>query len=193
VVNEYLRFEFVEITNHYVSKYVGLNYVFIGDSITAGGRNFGWALSGNPFSSRNFGCNGYTVHQVRGLVPQALDCHPRWVFIMAGTNDFLDEGYNRERMFLDYKLMLASLKQGNARPVVTLTPQSAHGEHTGDIDSFNAGLRQLCVEQSVRVVDLNPLIAPDGKLLPQFTVDGVHFTPAAYKIWISQLRRVISE
>jgi alpha-glucosidase len=191
VVDKYLRFQFLEITNHYIYKYVGVDYVFIGDSLTARGHNFGWRLSGNPFSSRNLGCSGYTVHQVLGLVPQALECHPRWVCIMAGTNDFNGGGYNSEQILLDYKLMLVSLKEGHAKPVVTLMPQFADGRHSGDIDLFNAALRQLCAEQSVPVVDLNSQIAPNGKLLPQFTVDGVHFTPAAYKIWVSQLRRVI--
>ena len=189
--NEYVRFQFLEETNHYISKWKGLKYVFIGDSITAGGRNWGWSLSGNPFSSRNFGCSGYTVHQVLALVPQALECRPKWVFVMAGTNDFLNEGFDQAKMLADYKTMLESLKKGHTQPVVTLTPQSAYSEHSTDIAAFNSAVRQLCADESVPVIDLNPTIAPQGTLLPRFTIDGVHFTPDAYTIWIAELLKVI--
>jgi lysophospholipase L1-like esterase len=191
-VNEYARFILSEMANHYVSKFAHLKYVFIGDSIGAEGGNWGWRISGNPFTSRNLCCSGYTVHQVRLLSDRALAYHPRWVFVMAGSNDILDENYDLERMLREYRLMLDELERGEAKPVVTLAPHTAKGEHAAEINAFNAALRQLCAEQSVPVVDLNPVIAPDGKLLPQFTTDGIHFTKAALVIWVSQIRRVIA-
>ncbi len=123
LVNRYLRFEFFETINHYVAKVGGLDYVFIGDSITVGGHNFGWSLFGNPFLSRNLGCNGYTVRQVLDLVPQALECHPRWVFILAGTNDFLNDEYDQEKMLQEYRLMLAGIKNATPGPSSRWSPR----------------------------------------------------------------------
>lgn len=191
-INEYSRFILLEMTSHYVSKLHGLNYAFIGDSITAGGRNWGLRLSGNPFAAMNFGVSGYTVHQVGLLVPTALATHPHWVFILAGTNDLLDGKPDRTRMLGDYQAMLTALKQAHAQPVVTLTPQTAAGDHVNEINAFNAALTQLCATQGVPVVDLNPIIAPDGKLLPQYTIDGVHFSEATYQIWTKKLKSVIA-
>jgi lysophospholipase L1-like esterase len=190
-VNHYLQFAFLEIASHYVSKVTGMKYVFIGDSLTTGASSWSLRVSNNPFSSRNLAHEAYTVHQVRMLVKQALAYHPLRVFILAGTNDILDEGYDRERVLADYKSMLASVKEGNANPVVTLVPHTGNGRCAEEIDSFNNGLRKICAELAVPIVDLNPVMAPDRKLLPQFTVDGVHLTKQAYKIWAAQLRQVI--
>ncbi len=50
VFNEYFRFQFYQLVTHYYSKIHDINIVFIGDSITAGERNW---LNVNKAGIRN--------------------------------------------------------------------------------------------------------------------------------------------
>lgn len=191
--NEYDRFVLLETCVHWRGKFQPIDYVFIGDSITAGGRNWGWRLKHNPLAARNLGESGYMVWQVKNELGQAVRYHPKWIFVLAGTNDlFSRDGINKETID-DYRDLLRSVKGAHARAVVTLVPYQESGERASDITRFNLKLEQLCKEEGAIVVDLNPIIAPAGTLLPQYTVDGVHFSQAAYVVWENKLRAVISE
>ena len=92
----------------------------------------------------------------------------------------------------DYRDMLRAIKNAHARPVVTLVPYQGSEVKKADITKFNDQLRQLCNQENVTVVDLNPDIAPHGVLLPEYAGDGVHFSQLAYGIWQKKLREVIA-
>ena len=92
-INSWSRSVFLETLAHWRSKVFPLKYVFVGDSITAGGRNWGWRLWDNPLAARNMAGNGYTVWQIEGQVRDAIaKYHPKVIFILAGTNDLLGRG-----------------------------------------------------------------------------------------------------
>jgi lysophospholipase L1-like esterase len=190
--NEYDRFILMETCVHWRGKFQPIDYVFIGDSITAGGRNWGWRLKHNPLAARNLGESGLMVWQVREELDQAFRYHPKWIFVLAGTNDLFSRDGINDGTVDDYRAMLRSIKNAHARPVVTLVPYQESEEKKDEITKFNDQLRQLCKEENVTVVDLNPDIAPNGILLPQYTGDGTHFTQAAYSIWQKKLRDIIA-
>jgi hypothetical protein len=70
-INAWSRSVLLETLAHWRSKVVPLKYVFVGDSIIAGGRNWGWRLWDNPLVARNLAGNGYTVWQIEGQVREA--------------------------------------------------------------------------------------------------------------------------
>ena len=88
--SEFYRFVTIEQISHKLTHFRSPNYVFIGDSITAGGRNWWIRLNQPPFSSINLANSGYTVRQVEGLLLQAIQYRPKTIFVMAGTNDLLN-------------------------------------------------------------------------------------------------------
>jgi lysophospholipase L1-like esterase len=191
-LNEYDRFILLETCVHWRGKFQPIDYVFIGDSITAGGRNWGWRLKHNPLAARNLGEGGFMVWQVKNELGQAVRYHPKWIFVLAGTNDlFSRDGINQGTLD-DYRDMLRNINDAHAKAVVTLVPYQSSDQNTAEITKFNQELQQLCREQNATVVDLNPVIAPAGTLLPQYTIDGIHFSEAAYSIWTAKLRAVIS-
>lgn len=70
--NEQLRFHYVQLIAHWKSKSIPPAYVFLGDSITAGGRNWGWDINRNPLEAINFGVSSYTTQQISYLIDEAI-------------------------------------------------------------------------------------------------------------------------
>ena len=190
--NEYDRFILMETCVHWRGKFQPIDYVFIGDSITAGGRNWGWRLKHNPLAARNLGESGYMVWQIKNEAGAAISYHPKWIFVLAGTNDtFCRDGINQGTLD-DYRDMLRLIKKAHAQAVVTLVPYQGWDQNEAVIKKFNVDLEQLCKEEGAIVVDLNPIIAPDDRLLSEYSKDGVHFTQKAYSVWQDKLRDVIA-
>ena len=61
--NDQLRFQYMQTVLDYVAKVVPPRLVFLGDSNTAGGGNWGWRVLGNPISAINFGVSNYTIRR----------------------------------------------------------------------------------------------------------------------------------
>jgi len=190
--NAYTRFVFLETCAHWWGKLRPINYVFIGDSNTVGGGNWGWRLKHNPFAARNLGEGGYMVWQVKGKLAMALSYHPKFIFVLAGTNDLFSRDGINQGTIDDFDEMLRTIKNAHAKAVVTLVPYEESTENANEISMFNEKLKELCKKENAIVVDLNPVIAPSGKLLPKYTWDGIHFSQAAYYLWQNELRGIIS-
>ena len=56
--SEYVRYLNYNLLAHRNEKLLGSNIVFVGESITAGGRNWSMRLGGNPFGSINLTGSG---------------------------------------------------------------------------------------------------------------------------------------
>lgn len=177
--NPTLRHTFVNTAAHYRSRVASVRAVFIGDSLTAG--------MGRSINSINLAGSGYTVEQIRQQVPRALSYRPEVIYVMGGTNDLFDSRYDLEFTVASYDAMLSEIQAANVQCIVqcivTLVPYHATTERRQRIDELNARITQLAHKRGCRVVDLNPLLAPHGTLLPQYTTDGTHFSREAYRVW----------
>lgn len=199
--SEYLRFVFLETIVHWYGKVHPVPYVFIGDSITAGGRNWGFRLTGNPLNARNLAASGYTTRQIHALVGTALSYRPRYVVLMSGTNDILQlqidapgiEATEARLAVVDreYQRMLDDISCGGATPIVTLVPYTRNGTANALITQLNLRIRSAAEIRKAPVVDLNKTIAPDGTLLVQYSLDGVHLAPDAYDIWGRKVEKAV--
>lgn len=85
-------------------------------------------------------------------------------------------------------------------PVVTqLIPVAGHYPDAvafnREVSAFNRGIDSTFRGMDgVRILDLNPELAPTGVLESRFAQeDGIHLTPAAYRIWGRRIREVLSE
>ena len=125
-LNEYSRFPLMQTCAHWRNKVFGLDSVFIGDSITAGGRNWGWRLDSGLLSSRNPAGSGSTVRHYKPKRWRRSNIEPSRMFVMAGTYDIL-EGRDVGASMRDYAALLKSLSTtpGPSGVVVTLVPQTA--------------------------------------------------------------------
>jgi len=186
--SEYARFIVSQVVTKWKGKLSGLESAYLGDSLTAGGRNWGEFPD-----ALNLAGDGYLVRQVAGQVEKAKPFSPARIYLAAGTNDVLASGEVDLAQFeADYSEMLDKALATGADIVVTEIPFTANASHTSEIQGANAVIRSLAAARNVRVVVCNDLLAPEGTLLGRYTTDGVHLSDAAYdEVWIPRLRQAL--
>lgn len=168
--------------------------VFIGDSITRGGGIWGWRIGEYNLNVSNYGSNGFTTWQMHILAKSAAAKeHTRFVFVMAGTNDPDKTMEGARKSFEDYRKLLEILIHAEITPVIQLTLHRKDGSAAEFINSLNQHLKQYAREHNITIIDLNQDLAPDGLLLEKYSLDGIHLTEAAYKIWATRVKQVLNE
>lgn len=182
--SEYARFIVSQVVTKWKGKLSGVESAYLGDSLTAGGRN--WGEFPNAL---NLAGDGYLVRQVADQVDKTKPFSPARIYLAAGTNDVLASGEVDLAQFeADYAEMLDKALATGANVVVTEIPFTDNASHTGEIQGANAVIRALAAARNVRVVACNDLLAPGGVLLDRYTIDGVHLSDAAYReVWIPRL------
>ncbi len=195
VFNEYFRFQFYQLVTHYYSKIHDINIVFIGDSITAGGRNWLNVNKAGIGNAMNLAGNGYTTKQIIYQALEARKFNPDYICVMSGTNDVLNVKDSTTTVFQfeqEYlKLMDILSKKSRQTIIITLIPYQQNKNNSNVIDAMNSVIIEIAQSRKIKYIDLNPRISKEKTILPEFTVDGTHFTPEAYKIWIDLLNQQI--
>lgn len=187
--SEYVRYVAIQTATNWKGKLTGVQSAYVGDSITAGGRNWG-----TPLGAMNLAGDGYTVWQIEGQLEKAEEYSPKRLFILAGTIDVIGRRpFNQKEFKKDYARLLDRALKTKAEVYVTLIPLTSREEANQAIPSANQIIQALADSRGIATIDLNPTIAPNGTLLPNYTVDGVHFTPEIYKLWRTKLHDVIEK
>jgi hypothetical protein len=165
------------------AKVIQPRYLFVGDSITANGGIWGWRMSIDPLSAVVAARPEYTTRQMFNMASGAPPAHT--AFIMAGTNDVPDS--TPEQFGADLSRLLAAVKA--ERIVVTLIPPTSDRARNRKAAPFIRTESALLQRLRIPAVNLWPQLAPSGVLLPQYSVDGIHFNDAGYKVWSQALRK----
>jgi lysophospholipase L1-like esterase len=196
IQSEFYRFATLEQITSKVSHFRKPEYVFIGDSITGGGRNWGLRLGILPFSTVNLSNNGYTVRQVGGLLDKAIKLKPRYILIMAGTNDMFDQRLSDEDIKKDWRSIIEEAKQkSKAELVITSVPIMADKNYDKRIIKINKFLKELVISNGYKFIDLNEILLSQESLnhdRNQYFSDGVHFSEITYKLWTEKIKKVVS-
>ena len=157
--SEFYRFVTIEQLSHKISHFRSPDYVFIGDSITAGGRNWWTRLNQAPFSTINLGNSGYTVRQVNGLLLQAIQYSPKAIFVMAGTNDLFDPSVSNDDIKADWLELVETAQDKKFDSIiVTGIPIVADKAYDSKIEELNIFLKDLCIKNRYNFIDLNQSI-----------------------------------
>lgn len=162
--------------------------VFLGDSITQGWREKRPAFFKPGRVGR--GISGQTTPQmVLRMMADVVALKPRYVHVMAGTNDIAGNTgpMTAEQSFDNYRMM-TQLAQANGIEVLLGSIPPANGfpwrpgmETVAPIRARNAWLERYAVEAGATFVDYTPALAdPAGGMKPGFAYDGVHPTEAGY-------------
>lgn len=196
VLNEYFRFQFFQTASHYYSKLGNLEYIFIGDSITAGGRNWANWIGESPLKVKNLAGNGYTTKQIISQATQAIPYKSKYLFVLAGTNDVFSmkdstAKFTIEDFRRDYTKLIRVIKKGDHTPIFTLIPYQSSKANTALIDEMNSVIKELLDANDFTYINLNEDISKEGVLLDKFTVDGVHFSDEANEVWGNKLKKYI--
>lgn len=117
----------------------------------------------------------------------------RTVAIMAGIND-LRSGEPVDQVFKRYRQLIQELEAPNRCIIVQSTLLTRGVEPVNDsVRALNGNLKRACEGDRCRFLDLNPVLAPEGELLPEVTVDGLHLSGRGYSLWRDALLPALAE
>jgi lysophospholipase L1-like esterase len=176
--------------------------VFMGDSITEfWGQNASVFFPGKPYLSRGIG--GQTTPQmVLRFQQDVVDLKPQVVVINGGTNDIAgNTGPSTLKMIEDNLKSMTEIAQSNGIRVVltSVTPAFDYPWRKGldpaeKIVALNAWIQNFCNKGGCNYADyFTPLADEKHGMREGMSVDGVHPTPAGYRIMIPVAEQAISQ
>lgn len=165
--------------------------VFMGDSITDG-----WARADPDFfTDNNFigrGISGQTTsHMLVRFQRDVVDLAPKYVLILAGTNDIAKNNgtISHENILGNIKSMCEIAKANKIKPVIcSVLPADRFGWRPGltpakDIVRLNEMLKAYADSQKIMYIDYYSVLADENGGLPaKHASDGVHPNLSCYKI-----------
>ncbi|MBW8016694.1 MAG: hypothetical protein FVQ82_10940 [Planctomycetes bacterium] len=196
IVKETLRNGNSKTSNNKIAVVSGQKIAFLGDSITAAGKNPGGycrlvidglkkqGIDAKPIFA---GISGHKSNQMLArLDKHVIDKKPDWMTLSCGVNDVW-HGKNGVKL-PDYKTNITAIvdkAQAQGIKVMILTSTMIKEDQSGSLNQqllpYNAFLKKLSKEKGCLFADLNtdmqqalkkfPKNAPKGK---QLTSDGVH-------------------
>jgi len=175
---------------------------FVGDSITAG---FPLLTAFPELRTVNRGIPGDTSTQVLERMQESVyDLDPSTVVLMIGTND-LGHGGTIEQV-IENTARIVRLVQAN-EPQARIVLQSVYPVYAGDpdalarsavglrtneaLDDVNSALQALAGLADIEFLDVNTALRGDDGLRIEYTVDGLHLSPAGYEAAAAVLTGVL--
>lgn len=171
-----------------VAERIHPEVVFVGDSHTALGGDWGSRLDYFPWQTWNLGRGSFNARQMRPYFSKAVAARPEWISLCAGGNDVTDRHYSQEETVSDIQAMIDEAHGKGIRVALTLVPYRVESMPT--IRHLNDALRKIDADV---VIDINPVIAPGGIVLPGYTLDGVHINESGYDLWAEALRPTLGD
>lgn len=171
--------------------------VLMGDSITDG-----WdGKDPDFFTDNNIACRGISGQTSSQMLirfrQDVLDLKPKYVVILAGTNDLArNTGYIAPENIMDNLASMCELARlHKIRPVLcSVTPSIQFGWRksienvSGLIESLNKMIEEYARENRIPYVDYHSALRDsDGGMKAGYSDDGVHPTAEAYKVMESVL------
>jgi len=133
----------------------------------------------------NRGISGQTSsHMLVRMRQDVIDLHPKYVVIMAGTNDLARNNgeISVEHIFGNIQSMVELAKCNKIKPILcSVLPSKSFfwrkevGDPTEDINKLNEMIKAYAKKMKCPYVDFNSAMSkPDGSFIEEYTYDGVH-------------------
>ncbi|MBO5343628.1 MAG: lysophospholipase [Ruminococcus sp.] len=189
---------------HNVSEGVSDSWLFLGDSITAGGMNncygTGFATHINNLDSRYFpiqengGIGGIRSIDGKENIDRWLSTsHAKYVSVAYGTNDCWGNPNGTEEYYNNTKYMIDAILAAGKIPVLPKIPASTNKDVMDNVPLYNAVIDRLCDEYGDKVVkgpDFQEFIASNPDYL---SGDGVHPSDVGYAAMREEWARLMYE
>ena len=147
--------------------------------------------------NRGFG-GSQSVDSVRYVERIVVPYHPRIVVYYAGDND-VEANVPAQEIARQFELfdqkVHAALPQTKI-VFISIKPSIRRWKWIDTISSANAMVKAYCAKEKHLVfMDIErQMLGPDGKPNPDLLVaDGLHMTPAGYRIWTAALTPLLKE
>lgn len=159
--------------------------VFVGDSLTEGGRWQDWFPGDETV---NLGVGGDTTEGLIERLDSVAAEDPDTVVLLIGTNDIANRRAV-EQIVRNIETILVTLRADSpdARILVqSVMPRGA--EYAEYVKEINRHVWQFAATVKAHYLDLWPAMAlEDGELNPAYTEDRLHLNDAGYDAWLSEL------
>lgn len=174
--------------------------VMVGDSITEGFKHANDIHELNGHTVINEGISGDQVDRpssgtgVTYRIPLIAKAKPAVVFVQIGINDFWGGKEEVPDVAQQYTKMLKMMRTAmpNTRIVViSLFPTAKKNAYLNPkVNEFNKLLPGMAKAVHADYLDLHSKLTDSkGELKDEYTVDGVHFKPPGYTVWIDALKQ----
>ena len=166
--------------------------VFLGDSIT----NYVDFHKYLPsYRIINMGIAGDTTSGVLRRLNEVIAFEPSKLFLMIGINDICD-GIETAPIVRSIRKILERVQARSPKTKIYL--QSVFPVRLTDprinpeVRALNTSLKSLSEAMDWTFVDLYPLLlADDGELAEEYTVDGLHLSDSAMSKWMSFIKQYL--
>lgn len=159
--------------------------VFVGDSLTEGGR---WQEWFPEVEAVNLGVGGDTTEGLIERIDEVSLEDPDTVVLLIGTNDVANRRAV-EHVVRNIETILVSIRQAlpDARILVqSVLPRGR--EYAEFVKEINRHVWQFAATVRAHYLDLWPVMAEeDGELNPAYTEDRLHLNEEGYQAWLSEL------
>lgn len=166
--------------------------VMLGDSISYRGN---WRILLRDHEIINHGVDGDTTHNVLYRMARVVTEDVDVLSLMLGIND-IAMGEMAEDICERMVLVMEHFK--GLRIIVTSTLHVGADIYEADtmnhqVDLLNTCLKTVVQSHTLQFLDLNAVLSDGSGLKPQYSIDGVHLSSAAYEQWAQLLHDVLQE
>ncbi|MBZ5639672.1 MAG: GDSL family lipase [Acidobacteriia bacterium] len=178
--------------------------IFFGDSLSDQWRHPGfgqtvWRSELEPLDAANLGISGDRTSDLLDRIEQGRieDLDPEGVVVLIGTND-VTAGSPPEAIVDAIERIVAALRSRLPRArilVLGLLPRDARASpRRAAVTEVNRLLARLDDGAHVRFLDIGDrFVLPDGTIPREVMPDGLHLSPAGYRIWAEAMRPALTE
>lgn len=172
--------------------------IFLGNSITAGAP---WFELFDDLRIKNRGISGDVTEGILYRLEEVTESFPYKIFLMIGVND-LSKDISVDSIIINYKSILKIIT--STTPETKIYLQSVlpvnnefqyfknHTNKGNEILELNKKIKDLASEFNQTYIDLySNFINEKGKLIKDYTFDGLHLNGAGYKIWKTSIEHCI--
>ncbi|SDL60375.1 Lysophospholipase L1 [Catalinimonas alkaloidigena] len=162
--------------------------VMVGNSLVHGGE---WAELLQRSDVVNRGISGDVTRGILDRLEPVLALKPRYVCIMAGIND-LSARRSVADVFAIYRQIIETCRAEGINPILMSTLYTRMPDYLNqEVAALNQALQRYAQQENIAYLDLNPILAPEGRLQLAYTYDGVHLTAEGYLRWAEALRTLL--
>ena len=190
------------VTTNHASKEVKVvnnvldsNYVFLGDSITAG-YDLEEFFSDLPVV--NSGVSGYRAKDILSRLDNMVyRYNPSKVFLLIGTND-ISRGKDKEYIIGRISKIIDEIKENRkyteiyVESIYPINSNKVKNRKNDFINELNIEIKSLCKEKEINYIDIHKLLVDDnGELKEEYSDDGLHITYEGYEVITQELEKYL--
>jgi lysophospholipase L1-like esterase len=161
--------------------------LLVGDSRIAQ-ENWSVLLGRDDVKNEAFG--GAIIQQILwNLERGQLNSDPKIVVLEGGINDLLS-GIPPQRVYENYLKMIEILREKKIIIIINSIIYTADNQEiNSNILDFNSKLKDYCITHKIAWLDINEQLSQDGKLLKKYSLDDIHLSKEAYRVWAEKLNK----